>query len=460
MNSKAIQAIRYYTNHPVEFVEDIIRAKPDAKQRDILNSVAKYPMTSVRSGHGVGKSAVESWLIIWFLLTRPYPKIPCTAPTQHQLWDILWAEVSKWMRHNPALAKELVWTKEKVYMKGCPEEWFAVGRTASGPDALQGFHAEHILYIIDEASGVKDEIFEPILGSLSTEGAKLVMCGNPTRLTGFFYNSHHKNREQFHTIHIDGRDSGRTDQRFIDSVIGMFGEDSDVFRVRVAGEFPLQENDVFIPLSLAEATTKSGAPASAPKTLAIGVDVARYGDDETVIAVNQAGSISLPITRRGQNLMATVADIVTTYRKLLIQNPSYHGKVSVNIDDTGLGGGVTDRLGEVRIEQRLWNMEIRPVNFAAKVPDEKAAQWFANISTYMWYLVREGLRRQEICLENDSPLLSQLSTRKYTMNSSGKIVLESKDDMKKRGLSSPDRADAAALSCYLKKTFDITGLIT
>lgn len=137
-------AILYYADNPVDFVEDIILAKPDTNQREILNSVARYPMTTVRSGHGIGKSAVESWLAIWFLTTRPYPKIPCTAPTQHQLWDILWAEIAKWLRSNPALSKELIWTKEKVYMRGHPEEWFAVGRTAVKPDALhQSQHRPH-----------------------------------------------------------------------------------------------------------------------------------------------------------------------------------------------------------------------------------------------------------------------------------------------------------------------------
>ena len=102
------EAILYYADNPVDFVEDIIRAKPDPNQRDILNSIAKYPMTSVRSGHGIGKSAVESWAVIWFLATRPFPKIPCTAPTQHQLWDILWAEIAKWLRSNPVLSNDLI----------------------------------------------------------------------------------------------------------------------------------------------------------------------------------------------------------------------------------------------------------------------------------------------------------------------------------------------------------------
>ena len=233
------ESILYYSNYPVEFVEDIIGAKPDAAQAKILQSVADNQMTSVRSGHGVGKSTVEAWAVIWFMLTRPFPKIPCTAPTQHQLFDILWAEISKWLRHSQGLSSALIWTKEKLYLKDHPEEWFAVGRTASTADALQGFHAEHLLYIIDEAPGVSDKIFEPVLGSLSTPNAKLLMCGNPSQLSGFFYDSHHKNRANYQTFHIDGRSSSRVSPEFVQAIIQMYGEDSDVFRVRVAGEFPL-----------------------------------------------------------------------------------------------------------------------------------------------------------------------------------------------------------------------------
>ena len=130
-----IEAILYYKDRPVEFVKDIIGAHPDEIQAEILNSVAKNPRTSVRSGHGIGKSAVLSWLIIWFMCTRPFPKIPCTAPTKHQLHDILWAEIAKWL--NPILKTEIEWTQEKLYMKVYPENWFAVPRTATQPDALQ-----------------------------------------------------------------------------------------------------------------------------------------------------------------------------------------------------------------------------------------------------------------------------------------------------------------------------------
>lgn len=108
------EAILYYKDRPVEFVKDIIGAEPDEIQAEILNSVAENQLTSVRSGHGIGKSALQSWLIIWFMCTRPFPKIPCTAPTKHQLHDILWAEVAKWL--NPTLKTEIEWiTRKTIY---------------------------------------------------------------------------------------------------------------------------------------------------------------------------------------------------------------------------------------------------------------------------------------------------------------------------------------------------------
>lgn len=468
-------AVLYYADNPVDFVEDIIRAKPDANQRDILNSVSKYPMTSVRSGHGIGKSAVESWLAIWFLSTRPFPKIPCTAPTQHQLWDILWAEIAKWLRSNPALSTELIWTKEKVYMKGHPEEWFAVGRTASKPDALQGFHAEHVLYIIDEASGVKDEIFEPVLGALSTEGAKLVMCGNPTRITGFFYDSHHKNRELYNAIHIDGRDSSRVDQEFIDKIIDMFGEDSDVFRVRVAGEFPKSLPDSFIPMEWAEKASEAVAPEIERAQLVdIGVDVARYGDDSSVISsVLDKRLQEKPEVYHHNDTMELTGRTVQTIKRYALAHE--WAKIHVKIDCDGLGVGVYDRLVELREqiideveEQRerryadcdgdrppAFELEIVECHFGGEggtVSDSDPVVYQTSTGL-MWGTVREALRTHTIKLWPDDKQISQLSNRKYMVNSAGKIELEKKEAMKKRGLSSPDMGDALALALYDPKQY-------
>ena len=449
------EAILYYSTHPVEYVEDVIKAKPDAEQAKILQSVADNTMTSVRSGHGVGKSAVEAWVAIWFLSTRPFPKIPCTAPTQHQLFDILWAEISKWLRNAPGLQNEIVWTKEKVYLKGYPEEWFAVARTATKPDALQGFHADDVLYIIDEASGVRDEIFEPVLGSLSTPGARLLMCGNPTQKSGFFFDSHTKNRAAYSTFHIDGRKSGRVSPEFVKKIVEMYGEDSDVFRVRVAGEFPLNEDDVFIPLPLVEKSIMTEfSERKTPDIIRIGCDVARFGDDKTVIGSKIDEKATIEKKRRGQDTMKTADDIVLLYYDLLKKYPTYKDPVIVAVDDGGVGGGVVDRLKQMQRNnpENLGQMNIVPVKFGQRIKHKH----YHDSTTYMMSVVKKLLsphdddgkpKPVELILPDDDDLVAQLSGRKYALTENSKIKVESKKDMKERSLPSPDEADCVLLLC-------------
>ena len=450
------QALEFYMDNPVEFVEDIIGAFPDASQSAILRSVAQNPMTSVRSGHGVGKSAVESWLVIWFLCTRPFPKIPCTAPTQHQLFDILWAEVSKWIRNSPVLMNTLQWTREKIYLKGHPEEWFAVARTATKPDALQGFHADNVLYIIDEASGVEDKIFEPVLGALTTPGAKLLMCGNPTQLSGFFYDSHYKNRDVYTTFHIDGRQSSRVDKEYINKIIAMYGEDSDVFRVRVGGDFPLQEEDVFIPLTLIERSVTLGydyKPEDSPGLIHIGCDVARFGDDKTVIGYKVDTKVDFFEKRRGQDTMKT-ADKIIELGEFLVARYKWAGKIPVKVDDGGVGGGVVDRLRQIKRNSpdRFPWLEVFPVKFGMRIKNKN----YHDTTSYMMGVVKKllmsydetGLLKPiELILPKDDNLAAQLSIRKYHLTEASKIRIESKDNMKKRGLPSPDEADCVLLLC-------------
>lgn len=449
------EAVFYYAQHPVQFVEDVIRAKPDNEQAQIMQSVADNTMTSVRSGHGVGKSAVEAWVAIWFLSTRPFPKIPCTAPTQHQLFDILWAEISKWLRNAPGLQSEIVWTKEKVYLKGYPEEWFAVARTATKPDALQGFHADDVLYIIDEASGVRDEIFEPVLGSLSTPGARLLMCGNPTQKSGFFYDSHTKNRAAYSTFHIDGRQSKRVSPDFVKKIIDMYGEDSDVFRVRVAGDFPLNEDDVFISLPLVERSIMTEPTQRiTPNSIRIGCDVARFGDDKTVIGSKVDEKVEIVKKRRGQDTMKTADDIVMLYYELLKKHPTYKDPVTVAVDDGGVGGGVVDRLKQMQRNnpENLGQMNIVPVKFGQRIQHKH----YHDSTTYMMAVVKSLLsphdedgkqKPVELILPNDDDLVAQLSGRKYHLTENSKIKVESKKDMKDRGLPSPDEADCVLLLC-------------
>lgn len=469
-------AVLFYADEPIYFVEDIIRVTPDQKQRDILRSLRDYPMTSVRSGHGVGKSAVESWSVIWFLCTRPFPKIPCTAPTQHQLYDILWAEISKWLRNNPELKNDIIWTQQRVYMNGYPEEWFAVPRTATNPEALQGFHAEHVLYIIDEASGVSDKVFEPVLGAMTGEDAKLLMMGNPTRLSGFFFDSHHKSRSEYSAMHIDGRDSQHVNQKFVQKIINMFGLDSDVFRVRVAGQFPKSTPDSLIMMDWCEAATQL-KPETVRNRVDIGVDVARYGDDSSalypVIDKVQSDGYELYHHNRTTEISGYVVQMIKRYAVECLD-----AVIRVKVDCDGLGVGVYDNLYDLtdQIIDEVWcdrcrreglnpdngnqwnecqripqlDLEIVECHFGAaggKIDEDDPVE-YSNSTGLMWGKIRKLLQAGALQIPDDDALISQLSNRRYIVNKDGKLELERKEAMKKRGLPSPDIADALALALY------------
>ena len=410
---------------------------------------------------------MEAVALLWFICCFPFPRIVATAPTKQQLHDVLWSEISKWMSKSPLLSMLLKWTKTYIYMIGNEKRWFAVARTATKPENMQGFHEDNMLFIVDEASGVADPIMEAILGTLSGSNNKLLMCGNPTRTSGTFFDAFNADRALYKCHTVSSADSPRTNKINIESLIRKYGRESNVVRVRVFGEFPKQEDDVFIGISLAEQGCMVELLEDLPiKNISFGVDVARYGSDETVIALNVRGKITLPVTFRGKSLMTTVGKIVQLYRQVIADYPEYSGKIVVNIDDCGLGGGVTDRLEEIVQEEKLNRMVIVPVNAAGKVPDDvigdgriKASDLYDNITTYLWAIVKAKLENNMICFVNDDELIAQLSCRKYHLTSRGKIILESKEEMKKRGIDSPDRADAVTLSCFEKKIFNIDNLL-
>lgn len=440
--------IPLYQKDPVLFAKEVCCFVPDPWQEKVLRDIAGYPRVSVRSGHGVGKTGLESVTVLWFLTCFRYPKVICTAPTLQQLRDVLWSEIDKWRSKSPLLMRMLVWTKTYVFMKGYEKRWFAVAKTASAPENMQGFHEDNMLFVVDEASGIEEPIMEAILATLSGGNNKLLMCANPTRTTGTFFDSHHIARGMYKCHKVSSLDSSRTNKENIAAFIRKYGKDSNVVKVRVYGDFPDQEDDAFIPLSLIDRAVNNELDIDKISRISIGVDVARYGDDETVIATNVGGKIALPVIRHGQSLMTTVGDIILTYRQLLESYPAYSGVITVNIDDTGLGGGITDRLEEVKTEERLLRMEIVPVNFGAGPPKDGSEEHYENLPTYMWAVIRQMMQNNELHLPNDEEMIAQLSVRKYSITSRGKMMIESKKEMKKRGIKSPDRADAVALSCF------------
>lgn len=460
MNKALITLIDNYWDNPVWFAEDMLGFKADKWQSDVLMSIANYPKVSVRSGQGVGKTGLESIVIVWYLLTRPFPKVIATAPTRQQLYDVLWAEVAKWLVGSK-VEQMLEWTKTKIYMKGYSERWWATAKTATRPENMQGFHEDYMLFVVDEASGVADPIMEAILGTLSGAENKLLLCGNPTKTSGTFYDSHNRDRDLYKTFKVSSMDSPRTSKENIEMLKRKYHEGSDPWRVRVLGEFPKGESDSLISLEAVEMATMKEVNITNDYILNIGADIARYGDDETIIAPRIGGKVFDLLTYSKQSTMETSGCILRAVDKF----KNIYGqinKVKIKTDDDGLGAGVTDRLKEVVYQENL-KYEIIPIQNGSDAIEKNN---YYNKASEMWDVVRQELdtnlsnylqgKEAIIKLPNDDKLVKQLSNRKYSIDSKGRIQIESKKEMKKRIGESPDRADAVIYSFAENSNTDLS----
>lgn len=450
---------RLYRKDPVLFASEVIKYTPDLWQADTLRDLADPTCrrVSVRSGQGVGKTATEAVALLWFLSCFPYARVVATAPTRQQLNDVLWSEVAKWQSQSPLLSGLLKWTKTYVYVVGMEKRWFAVARTATKPENMQGFHEENMLFIVDEASGVAEPIMEAVLGTLSGPNNKLLLCGNPTKTSGTFYDSHKnaKVRPLYRIRRVSSRDVARTDKENIEMLERRYGKDSNVVRVRVDGEFPLQEDDVFIPIALVESSIMTEyTPRKTPLSIHIGCDVARFGDDKTVIGFRVDEKVEFYRKRRGQDTMKTADDIILLGEEL-VRRYKWDTPIPVKVDDGGVGGGVVDRLRQVKrnYPERFWWMEVYPVKFGQRIKHK----YYHDSTTYMMAVVKKLLspydedtgepKPVELVLPNDDDLVGQLSGRKYELTEASKLKIESKDEVKKRDLPSPDEADCVLLLC-------------
>lgn len=424
---------------PPQFVTDVFGATPDDWQAEALQDLADHDKVSIRSGHGVGKSTLDSWAILWFLSCYFPAKVPCAAPTMHQIRDILWPELAIWHRRMPKGLREQfainTSTQDmRLYLKSAPESSFAVARAGdkSKPEALQGFHADNLLFILDEASGIDDIVFEVAQGALSTPDAKVLMTANPTRGSGYFFDSHHKMRSRWRTHRVSCLDSPRVTRQYVEDVAAQYGEDSNVYRVRVLGEFPLSEDDVVIPLHLMEAAIVRDVEPSEAYRPVWGLDVARFGDDRTALAKRRGNALFEPVKSwHGADTMETVGRVVQEYRyEEADLRPS-----EILVDVIGIGAGVVDRLQELGLPARGIN-----------VGESPTAEGFSRLRDQLWWRAREWFEERSCTIVQDDPLLSELAEVKYRIGSSSKIQIESKQEMKERGHKSPDLADAFILT--------------
>ncbi len=438
-----------WKHSPVAFVRDVIDVTPSEQQLEYLHRVAREKRITIRSGHGTGKDASTSWVIMWFMCTRAYAKVACTAPTARQLADILWSELSKWFRKSK-VADEFVIQKDKIFQKDNPKEWWCRAISVSAKaskeeqaETLAGLHGDHLLLIVDEASGVNDPVYIPLEGALTQEDNKVVLIGNMTRNKGYFYESHFHPTisKNWCKLHWDSRKSTNVAPEYPKYMLEKYGEDSNVFRIRVAGDPPTDSEKTFIPLHWATQCIGVEYEEDLEAPLYLSADVARYGEDKSII-LPRRGLIIKPWEEHQKMSTAELGGhILADFREMEADG--------IAIDEIGVGAGTIDWLMKIPEAMKF----VYGVNVANSSSDKK--RWF-KLRDELWYRVREKCQqgmysfpcasREEEKMSNE--LCNELSSLHYDFNNSGAYVLESKKQAKMRGVASPNIGDALAISEY------------
>jgi len=434
--------LRVWKDDPLLFVQDCIQVTPSKQQHELLVNFAKHKRTTIRSGHGTGKDASASWIIIWFLVTRLNAKVICTAPTARQLSDILWSEISKWLRQS-SVADEFVIQKDKIYCKHNPKEWWARAVSVSAKsskdeqaETLAGFHGDHMLIVCDEASGIPDPVYIPLEGAMTQEDNKCLMIGNMTKTRGYFYDTHFHSelKKNWYRLHWDSRDSENVTKDMIEYFAAKYGEESSIFAVRVAGNPPHSDSDKLIPLDWALQCIDNEVFPEDEDPLYLGVDVARYGNDDSIVMPRRGFMIYPWYTYHHLNTISLGGEIQMKGIEL--------GAVGVAIDEIGVGAGVTDWL------MKHNSFTTFGINVANSSSDIKK---YNRLRDELWGRVKENCMKGRYSFPSGTmgdELCNELASVGYDFNAHGGIVVDSKKFLKAKGIESPNIADALCLTEY------------
>lgn len=419
---------------PALWAKYVLGVQPTEQQLEAGAQLVERRRVAIRSGHGTGKSTLMAWSVLWFLCCYYPSKIPCTAPTGHQLDDVLWAEIAKWLSvmrdKHPALGAQFEWTAERTALRAAPQESFAVARTSrpERPEALQGFHSENLLFVIDEASGIPDEVFQVAEGALSTEGTFVLMAANPTRMEGYFYDAFHKMRSRWGALQWNGEDSPLVSRDYIEDMATKYGVDSAIYKIRVRGDFA-GNPDGIIPLDLIEGAIGRDVKPFGDEVW--GLDVARFGEDRTALCKRRQNAMLAKIMAwRGKDTMQTAGMVKAEFDAAVVKPRT------IFVDVIGLGAGVVDRMKELDLPVYGVNVSEQPA----------AGEKYNRLRDELWFKAREWFAARDVQIVADDDLIAELTLPTYKITSAGKIQVESKDDLKRRGVTSPDLADAFCLT--------------
>ncbi len=432
---------------PVDFVRVFLNEKPWQKQRQILNALRDHNRVAVRSCNASGKTYTAALATIWWLMAHEEALVITTAPTQRQVKHTLWREIRDIYDRN----KELIGGKLTSTRLELSNKRYAYGFSTNTAERFQGFHNENILIIIDEASGVREFVYDAILGLLTSGNAKVLMIGNPSSLAGTYYDAFHKNRKHWKTVHIAADDTpniklnlepsdpryirGGTTTEWAKSVLDLKGKRSASYQIRVQGEFPDEADDTLIPLHHIENAVDRLFEDLDQHEAVMGLDVARFGDDQTVAIVRRGNAVVDLVSHRKSDLMNTTGRALEIGRN--------HDVKTINVDEVGLGSAVVDRIAELTKSKEVTGINAVGVNGGKKA---ETSEKFSNLRAQMFDGLRQRFADGDISIPNDPELISQLASTTYSYNSRGQLQIETKQQIRDSGRQSPDKADALALA--------------
>ncbi len=435
-----------WTDHPAQFVRDVFGVVPDPWQVEVLEAFPHNQRLAMKACKGPGKTAVEAWLAWNFLLTRIEPKIAAVSITAENLADNLWSEMAKWRARAPMLEAQFEWTKTRIFNRDSPETWWMSARSwsktadrAQQGNTLAGLHADNVLFILDEAGGIPDAVMASAEAALSScKEGHIVQAGNPTHLDGPLWRACTTERSLWHVTEItadpdDPKRSTRVKAEWAREQIQKYGRDNPWVLVNVFGKFPPGSLNTLIGPDECRAATQRAYRAEdvAAHARVLGVDVARFGDDASVIFPRQGLVAYPPLKYRNLDGTQGAGVVARKWREW--------GADAVFIDDTGgWGASWIDNLRRI-------GHQPTGIGFAARPNDPR----YENKRTEMYFeaieWIKAGGALPPIHTQGVSELIAALSQTTYSFRGD-RLLLEPKDQIKARLGYSPDDADAFALT--------------
>jgi phage terminase large subunit len=446
---RAIGQLRRWREDPVAFVRECFGVEPDAWQAHALMDFARSQRLAMKACKGPGKTTVLAWIVWNFLATRPYANVAATSISGDNLQDGLWKELAKWQHRSAFLLRTFEWQKTRIVAKEAPAHWWASARqwsksadASQQANTLAGLHADYMLFVIDEAGGVPQAVAATAEAALASGiETKFVIAGNPTSTEGPLWMACTQHAALWKVIEITGdpdapERSPRISKEWARQQIEMYGRDNPWVLVNVFGQFPPGSiNALLGPDEVHEAMRRWPADEEYEwSQKRIGVDVARFGDDRTVLFPRQGLAAFDPVEMRGARTTAIAARVMHLQADWSEQSGD---RALALIDDTGgWGHGTVDNLiaaGQAPIA----------VQYHAPAIDRQ----YKNRRAEMWMEMAKWVKRGG-CLPNIPELVAELTTPTYTFVS-GQFLIEDKDLVKGRLGRSPDLADALALTFAL-----------